>query len=186
MRQRMATYIAGGGLPPLIGEWSFITGAPRIWGRAPGSRVEPLDPLAAKVANTSAKPFYIKLLKSKADPVDVSRLLTVSHDSAFVTSGPVKSGQTAFPDCVGNATDAKAQVFSAYYNAQKAAYLQPGSAGVDLATSATTRASAMPLTLGLKVICLTKAGACGGLQRISRRLHRSGALAQAGSSGPCA
>ena len=43
--------------------------------------------------------------------------------------GPVKSGQTAFPDCVGNATDAKAQVFSAYYNAQKAAYLQAGSAG---------------------------------------------------------
>ena len=24
MRQRMTTYIAGGGNPPLIGEWSFI------------------------------------------------------------------------------------------------------------------------------------------------------------------
>ena len=32
-------------------------------------------------------------------------------------------------DCVGTATEAAAQNFSTYYNVQKAAYLQKGSAG---------------------------------------------------------
>ena len=43
-------------------------------------------------------------------------------------AGPPVNGPTKF-DCVGPATDAQAMLISTFYNIQKGAYLQKGSAG---------------------------------------------------------
>ena len=150
MRQRMATYIAGGGLKPLIGEWSFITGVHTTftvsrWGNCHSEvqgSVSGQGELTLEVGNSEAKLCHITYMGlyalamcfslARLLPAGPHLLLTVTPRTECCRpahAGPVKSGQTAFPDCVGTATDAKAQVFSAYYNVQKAAYLQAGSAG---------------------------------------------------------
>lgn len=86
MRQRMATYIAGGGLPPLIGEWSFVTGEQPLCVKL-GIFMRPSDPRRLGFLHTSHECWVRSaLLSARCDSLGTGLLLDRVMARALISS----------------------------------------------------------------------------------------------------